>query len=191
MTPPPSNLLVRPAGPREPRRGSRDGLGMAPRSPWEAATESRWLEKLARWFLEFFGSQLDPNLGSSWAPLGTPRGPKMQYVLRFLMFLRILFYALQMPKMIPREPQEGLKRPQEEPKGGPQGPKRGPRPPQDGPNTALRRLQDGPSRVPEPPLMFMTAVAAQRNSQEGPGTSPDPPQGPSQGAREGFKRIPC
>ena len=52
--------------------------------PLEATTVSRWLEKLPTCFLDFFGSQLDPSLGSFWAPLGTPRDPKMQYVLRFL-----------------------------------------------------------------------------------------------------------
>ena len=34
LAPPlPPNFLARPAGPREPRRGSRDGLKLAPRSP--------------------------------------------------------------------------------------------------------------------------------------------------------------
>ena len=54
-----------------------------PDRPLEATTMSVWLEMLPRWFLERFGSQRDPNLGSSWAPLGTAWGPKMQYLLRF------------------------------------------------------------------------------------------------------------
>ena len=68
--------------------GSR-GVVPEPASNWlldcplETTTVSAWLEMLLRWFLERFGSQHDPKLGSSRTPLGTPWGPKMQYVLRF------------------------------------------------------------------------------------------------------------
>ena len=93
-------------------------------------------------------TQLGLILGLSWEP------PKPKNAIRikvFLMFLLIHVTLLKMPNMSPRGPQERLKRLQEEPKGGPQGPKRHPRRPQDDPKTALRRLQDGPSRAPEPP----------------------------------------
>ena len=83
LTPPPQIYLPARLGP-----GSR---GVVPETvsggllgrPLEASTVSRWLEKLPRWCLDFFGSQLDTNLGSSCAPRGTARGPEMQYVLSF------------------------------------------------------------------------------------------------------------
>ena len=87
--------------------------------PLEATTVSEWLEMFLRWFLERFGSQHAPDLGSSWAHLGTPQGPKMQYVLRFLMFLRIRLYLFKLPKMLPRGSLKGFKRPREDPKRGP------------------------------------------------------------------------
>ena len=72
--------VTRPAGPREPRRGSRDGLGMAPKLPLGGHYGVKMAREVAKMISGFFGNQFDPNLGSSWAPLGSPRGPKMQYV---------------------------------------------------------------------------------------------------------------
>ena len=92
LTPPTKKLPARPAGPREPRRGSRDGLKLIIDRPLEATTVPVWLEMFLRWFLERFGSQYDLNLGSSWARLGTPWGPKMQYVVKcFDVFAYSLF----------------------------------------------------------------------------------------------------
>ena len=101
--------------------------------PLEAATVSRWLEKLPRWFLEFFGSQLDPNLGSSWAPLGTPRSPKMQYVLRFF---DVFAYSLLSTYVPQDDPKKAPRGPQDAPRGASQGPRGA----QDGPRTAPRQL---------------------------------------------------
>ena len=67
---------------------------------------------------EAFGSHLDPNWGSSWAPLGTPRGPKMQYVVRpfdvFVYSLLCTYDVQDDPKSVSRGPEEALKRLQEE-----------------------------------------------------------------------------
>ena len=138
-------------------------------------------------------------MSPSWAHLGALLGVlgahKCNAYEGFLMFLRIHFYLLQMPKMIPSGPQEGVKRTPKEPKRGPQASKRGQRRPQNGPKTTLRQLQDGPNGVPGPPsrcqgvpVMFMTAVAAQRSPQEGPRTPPDPRKDLPMGPKRASKR---
>ena len=108
--------------------------------PLEAATVPRWLDKLPRWFLERFGSHCDPNLGSSWARLGTPRGPNMQYTSRFFdvfAYSRLSAEDAQYdPKSNPRVPQETPRGSQERPTGA-----------QEEPNTAPGRPQDDPSHV--------------------------------------------
>ena len=80
--------------------------------------------------MELFGSQLDPPLGSSWAPLGSPRGPTMQQSIKICsMFSSFRLCLLEMPKTI-----HG-------------GPKRAPRRPQAGPETSPRWPQDNPNRI--------------------------------------------
>ena len=90
--PPKKNSLARPA-PQicSPARLGPGSRGVVPRRassglldrPLVATTVSRWLEMLPRWFLDRFGTPLDSNLGSSWASLGSPWGPKMQYIFVF------------------------------------------------------------------------------------------------------------
>ena len=103
------------------------------------------------------------------------------------MFLRIHFYLLEISNVIPRGPQEALKRSQEEPKRGPQGPKRDPRRPQDGPKRALRSSETAQVASRGLPIMFMTALAVQRNPQEDPRTPPDPPKDSATGPKRASK----
>ena len=109
-----------------------------------------------------FWSSLEAKLTPAWAHLGfllrRPGAQKCNTYLGFSMFSCARFHVCKMPKVIPREPQEGFKRPREVTKGGPQGTKMGPRPPQDGPKTALRRpkmdfkpAEYGPKRPQDAP----------------------------------------
>ena len=122
--------------------------------------------------------------------LGRPGAQKCNMYEGVLLFLRIHFYLLEISNVIPRGPQEALKRSQEEPKRGPQGPKRGPRRPQDGPKRALRSSKTAQVASQGLPVMFMTALAAQRHPQEDPRTPRTPPKHSPTGTQERSKMAP-
>ena len=158
---------------------------------------SRWFEKLPRWFLEFFGSQLDPNLGSSWAPLGTPRGHKMQYVLRFF---DVFAYSLLCtsdaqddPKRAPRGPQEAPRGAQGRSTGAQDGPKTAPGRPQDSSKTAPRRPKSRPRAsltMPAPPSNVYDRSGCSKKPPRGPQDPPGNPTRTPLGGPRGLQKDP-
>ena len=97
-----------------------------------------------------------------------------------------------MPKMIPRDPQEGFQGPQEEPKGSRQEPKSGSRRPQDDPKTAIRRLRN--AQLASQGLLDAAKASHDRNGcsnkpprepQDRPGPPPkDPHKEPKRASKE-------
>ena len=164
-TPPQKKLLASPAGPREPRRGSRGGLKLAPTTP----LGRQYRFKTARDGQNGFWSFLKASLRSFSAPLGSPWGQKVQYVSRFLLFLCVYVYVLKMFKMIPRWSQE-------HPKGRPKPPKRSPRDTQEDPRTPSGWPPDGSkaSRVVSKPILNHICLVS---------SSPNPPKAAQEDSR--------
>ena len=151
---------------------------------------------MPRWLLERFGSQHDPIWGSSWAPLGTPRGPKMQYVLRcfdVFAYSRLSTEDAQYhPKKAPSVPQEAPRGAQERPTGAQEEPKTAPGRPQDGSKTAPRwpksRFRTSLT-IPGPPSNVYDRSGCSKKPPRGPQEPPKDPPGRPKTLKKGPRGV--
>ena len=131
-------------------------------------------------------------MGSFWAPLGTPRDPKMQYVLCF-------FDVFAYSRLLTSDAQDDPKRATRGPPATPRGAQGRPTGAQDGPKTTPRRPEGSsktaPKRPKSQPRASLMMPRPSRSGYDRNGCSKKPPRGPQepptpgQGLPRGPKRA--